>query len=60
MNPLSTSSTRRWRAFVLLAVAYFMTIALPAIFVLLRHDKVSLVVTESAVGGAQAAPAPAN
>jgi EmrB/QacA subfamily drug resistance transporter len=35
-------------------------IALPAIFVLLRHDKVSLVVTESAVGGAQAAPAPAN
>jgi EmrB/QacA subfamily drug resistance transporter len=35
-------------------------IALPAIFMLLRPDKVSLAVTESAVGEAQPAPAPVN
>jgi EmrB/QacA subfamily drug resistance transporter len=35
-------------------------IALPAIFMLLRRDKVSLAVTESAVGEAQPAPAPVN
>ena len=35
-------------------------IALPAIFILLRRDKVSMAVTESAVGEPQPAPAPAN
>jgi EmrB/QacA subfamily drug resistance transporter len=35
-------------------------IALPAIFMLLRRDKVSMAVTESAVGEAQPAPAPVN
>jgi EmrB/QacA subfamily drug resistance transporter len=35
-------------------------IALPAIFMLLRPDKVSMAVTESAVGAAQPAPAPVN
>ncbi len=35
-------------------------IALPAIFMLLRRDKVSMAVTESAAGEAQPAPAPVN
>ena len=35
-------------------------IALPAIFMLLRPDKVSIAVTESAVGEAQPALAPVN
>jgi EmrB/QacA subfamily drug resistance transporter len=35
-------------------------IALPAIFMLLRPDKVSMAVTESAIGETQPAPAPVN
>jgi EmrB/QacA subfamily drug resistance transporter len=58
-NAVPTALTGGFRQafWVLGAIAL---IALPAIFILLRRDKVSMAVTESAAGEAQPAPAPVN